>query len=169
LEQHKDWPSLFRTAILKAIGEAFGKEWGYNVSDNLGLLAELTYEFDDLPEKSIQLLHRSVDSSGIKISAAVGEAITSVGEITQVVKRLLEAVSETLFTFLPKYDGETLSYWFLTGESLHGHIGEISFKRENMPHIDLSVVEYLMDDLEAARQRYPISARRAAETEKESG
>jgi hypothetical protein len=68
-----------------------------------------------------------------------------------------------------RYDGETLSYWFLTGESLHGHIGEISFKRENMPHIDLSVVEYLMDDLEAARRRYPISARHAAETEKESG
>jgi hypothetical protein len=104
LEQHKDWPSLFQATVLKAIGEAFGKEWGYNVSDNLGLLAELTYEFDDLPEKSIQLLHRSVDSSGIKISAAVGEAITSVGEITQVVKRLLEAVSETLFTFLPTYD-----------------------------------------------------------------
>jgi hypothetical protein len=166
LEQHKDWPLLFQTAILKAIGEAFGKEWGYNVSDNLGLLAELTYEFEDLPEKSIQLLHRSVDSGGIKISAAVGEAITSVGEITQIVKRLLEPVCETLFTLLPLYDGETLSYWFVTGVLLHGHIGEIRFKREDMPHIDLSVVEYLMDDLEAAKQRSPISARRAAENEK---
>jgi hypothetical protein len=153
LEQHKDWPSLFQTAIFKAIGEAFGKEWGYNVSDNLGLLAELTYVFEDLPQDSLRLLNRVVDANGLKISAAVGRAITSVPELTKVVNHLLEPVCETLFILLPTYDGETLSYWFVTGSGLHGHIGEICFKREDIAHLDLSFVEYLMDDLEQAKQR----------------
>jgi hypothetical protein len=47
---------------------------------------------------------------------------------------------------------ETLSYWILAGEGLHGHRSEITFKREDMPHIDLSVVEYLMDDMEKKHQ-----------------
>ncbi len=47
---------------------------------------------------------------------------------------------------------EMLSYWILAGEDLHGHIGEITFKREDMSHIDLSVVEYPMDDMEKKHQ-----------------
>ena len=109
--------------------------------DNLGLEADLVEEFDKIPAGGLQLQKRSVTPHGIEIQATVGDALTSLQEVTKAVYDLLYSVGENFFLLLPILDSAALRYWFVIGSATHGHIGEVIIQRESIPHVDLSVLD----------------------------
>jgi len=143
LQQNKDWSSRLRESLTKTLAEALGSSWGYHMPDNLGLEADLVEEFDKIPAGGLQLQKRSVTPHGIEIQATVGDAITSLQEVTKAVYDLLYSVGENFFLLLPILDSGALRYWFVIGSAAHGHIGEVIIQRESIPQIDLSVLDMI--------------------------
>ncbi len=141
MEQTNNWPLRLQQALIKALEEACGGEWGYHITNNWRLEADLVEEFDKMPNESLRLLRRQVTSEGIQMYVSVGTTITSVQEITSAIYHLLRAVGEGFLVFLPMLDDDFLKYWFVIGTVTHGHIGEVMILRESIAHIDVSVLD----------------------------
>jgi hypothetical protein len=107
------------------------------------LLPLACYRFSSSLRISWELQKRSVTLHGIEIQATVGDAITSLPEVTKAVYDLLYSVGENFFLLLPILDGEALRYWFVIGNATHGHIGEVIIQRESILQIDLSVLDMI--------------------------
>ncbi len=135
--QYDDWSSLLIASVIKTLQELGGSTWGYVIQENWGFVYDLEAAIENMADSSIQVLQRTVDDSGIKISATVGADITELTEVTQLVCNLLTPVGELLLVFLAIYDEEALRYWFVIGTPSHGHIGEIRIERDSIPQIEL--------------------------------
>jgi hypothetical protein len=141
MEQQNNWPLRLQQALIKALEEACGSKWGYNVTNNWGLEADMVEEFDKMPVDRLSLVKREVTPEGIQMYVSVGSAITSLQEITNAVYQLLRAVGERFLVFLPMLDDEFLKYWFVVGTVTHGHIGEVIIPRGSVSHIDVSILD----------------------------
>ncbi len=111
MEQTNNWPLRLQQALIKALEEACGGEWGYHITNNWRLEADLVEEFDKMPNESLRLLRRQVTSEGIQMYVSVGTTITSVQEITSAIYHLLRAVGEGFLVFLPMLDDNPWSHW----------------------------------------------------------
>lgn len=140
MQEEYNWTLRLQQALQKTFEETFGSEWGYHISNNWGFEADIVEEFDKMPTGSLQLEKHSVTSQGVEIFATVGEAVTSLPDISRAVFHLLYAVGENIFVVLPMLDKEALIYWFVIGTTTHGHIGEVIIRREGIRHIDLSML-----------------------------
>ncbi len=92
--QYDDWSSLLIASVIKTLQELGGSTWGYVIQENWGFVYDLEAAIENMADSSIQVLQRTVDDSGIKISATVGADITELTEVTQLVCNLLTPVGE---------------------------------------------------------------------------
>lgn len=122
-----EWHTKLQELLKQAVQSSTSQDW---LKENSYISCEI---WDIENEFKVERFEKSKEE--LKVYARIGDAITSLYQVQQIIYKVLIYAAEDFLVLVPLHTSKAFQFWFITGHQSHGHIVKIIIERDKHPYI----------------------------------